>query len=304
MQDFYREAAGTELMTGIVIAHQTFGDMLRWNPHFHAIVLEGGFDDEGTFYYIPFSGLDSMIEVFRRRVIEMLMGRGLLKEDLAENLLSWRHSGFSIDNSVRIFDDQTRENLAEYMARPPLSLKKIRHEPFKSRVLFHTTYSQYFKQNVKMFEVLDFIAELTQHIPPKGVQLIRRYGLYSSRIKGRWSEIAYVVERAPNGWKASHELAADDPRELSFEPLAESETVEVDAACRKQAWARLLEKVYEVDPLVCPKCGSEMKVIAVIQEPEEIRRILAHLVKIAGGRPAFTARIRFNFVKLTNITIL
>jgi len=287
IQDFYREAAGTELMTGIVIAHQTFGDMLRWNPHFHAIVLEGGFDDEGTFYYIPFNGLDSMIEVFRRRVIGMLMDRGLLKADLAENLLSWRHSGFSIDNSVRIFDDQTRENLAEYMARPPLSLTKIRHEPFKSRVLFHTTYSEYFKQNVKMFDSLDFIAELTQHIPPKGVQLIRRYGLYSSRIKGRWSEMTYVVERAPSGWKASHAVATDYPEELGFEPLSELETVEIDADCRKQAWARLLAKVYEVDPLVCPKCGSVMKVIAVIQEPEEIRRILGHLVKIGRSPPGF-----------------
>jgi len=28
MQNFYHEAAGIELMTGIVIAHQTFGDML------------------------------------------------------------------------------------------------------------------------------------------------------------------------------------------------------------------------------------------------------------------------------------
>ena len=74
-----------------------------------------------------------------------------------------------IQYSVRIFDDQTRENLAEYMARPPLSLKIIRHEPFKSRVLFHTTYSEYFQQNVKMFDALDFIAELTQHIPPRGV---------------------------------------------------------------------------------------------------------------------------------------
>ena len=34
MQDFYCEAAGIVLLTGIVIAHQTFGDMLRWNPHF------------------------------------------------------------------------------------------------------------------------------------------------------------------------------------------------------------------------------------------------------------------------------
>lgn len=41
--EFYDEAAGRSLLAGIVVAHQTFGDMLRWNPHFHAIVLEGGF---------------------------------------------------------------------------------------------------------------------------------------------------------------------------------------------------------------------------------------------------------------------
>lgn len=161
LAEFYHEAAGRLLLTGIVVAHQTFGDMLRWNPHFHAIVLEGGFDGEGTFVYIPFSGLQSMVEVFRRRVIKLLVERGMLNEHFARNLLSWRHSGFSIDNSVRILDDSARESLAEYIARPPISLKKIRYEPFKGRVLFHTTYSHYFKQNLHMFEALDFLADLT-----------------------------------------------------------------------------------------------------------------------------------------------
>ena len=55
----------------MVAAHQSFGDMLRWNPHLHAIVLEDGFDNDGTFFYIPFSGLDSMVEVFRRRVVTL-----------------------------------------------------------------------------------------------------------------------------------------------------------------------------------------------------------------------------------------
>jgi hypothetical protein len=158
--------------------------MLRWNPHFHAIVLEGGFDDEGTFFFIPFSGLHSMVEVFRHRVITLLVQRKLLNEDFARNLLSWKHSGFSIDNSVRILDQSSQESLAEYIARPPISLKKIRYEPFKGRVLFHTTYSEYFKENLHMFDALDFLAELTQHIPPKRLQLIRRYGLYASRTKG------------------------------------------------------------------------------------------------------------------------
>jgi hypothetical protein len=47
IQDFYHEAAETALMTGMVIAHQTLGDMLRWNPHFHAMVLEGGLSNAG-----------------------------------------------------------------------------------------------------------------------------------------------------------------------------------------------------------------------------------------------------------------
>ncbi len=43
---------------------------------------------------------------------------------------------------------------------------------------------------------------------------------------------------------------------------------------------------YEVDPLVCPKCGSQMKVIAFITEPRVIRRILDHLKKKAHSKRA------------------
>ena len=60
IKEFYKEAAGKETSTGMVISHQTFGDMLRWNPHFHCLVLEGGFDDEGNFVYIPSSDLKKM----------------------------------------------------------------------------------------------------------------------------------------------------------------------------------------------------------------------------------------------------
>ncbi|MBN2554104.1 MAG: transposase, partial [Spirochaetales bacterium] len=29
----------------MVLAYQSAGEFLRWNPHFHCIVLEGGFDE-------------------------------------------------------------------------------------------------------------------------------------------------------------------------------------------------------------------------------------------------------------------
>ena len=33
----------------------------------------------------------------------------------------------------------------------------------------------------------------------------------------------------------------------------------------RRAWAYLVAKVYEVDPLVCPDCGSRMKIIALCE---------------------------------------
>ncbi len=74
----------------------------------------------------------------------------------------------------------------------------------------------------------------------------------------------------------------DSPAE--FDPFPDADPVE--SQVYKHAWAGLLascEALRGGSPFICPKCGSEMKVIAVIQEREEIRRILRHLVK--HGRP-------------------
>ena len=94
-----------------------------------------------------------------------------------------------------------------------------------------------------MFDALDFLAKLTQPIPPKRLQLICRYGLYASRTKGRWADMPYVAERAPAGWKASHPTVVPHPDGPEFEPLGDGEEISVDA--RKHAWVRLLAKVYK-----------------------------------------------------------
>ena len=43
-------------------------------------------------------------------------------------------------------------------------------------------------------------------------------------------------------------------------------------------WAMLIKRVYEVDPLVCPKCGSIMKIISFIERCQQdvVERILRH----------------------------
>jgi hypothetical protein len=57
----------------------------------------------------------------------------------------------------------------------------------------------------------------------------------------------------------------------------------------RSAWARLLAKVYEVGALRCSRCGSPMKVLPVITDPSEVRRILLHLIKKGLAPPGMEA---------------
>lgn len=47
----------------------------------------------------------------------------------------------------------------------------------------------------------------------------------------------------------------------------------------------MIAKVYEVDPLICSQCGGEMKVVAVIMDFFEVKKILCHLVKTGKSPP-------------------
>jgi len=42
-------------------------------------------------------------------------------------------------------------------------------------------------------------------------------------------------------------------------------------------WALLLVRIYECLPLLCPRCGEAMRIVAFIQEPPVIERILRHI---------------------------
>ncbi|GAG04152.1 unnamed protein product, partial [marine sediment metagenome] len=71
----------------------------------------------------------------------------------------------------------------------------------EATVISYTSDNEFFKGETRTFPVMRFFLELTQHIPPRGSQYIRRYGLYASRTKGKWPGMPHVVRLAPPGWK-------------------------------------------------------------------------------------------------------
>ena len=108
-------------------------------------------------------------------------------------------------------------------------------------------------RNFQVLSPLDFLAEFTQHIPLKGSHLIRYYGWYSNK---SW------------GMRKKAEAATSE------EPANEEATTSRSS----QAWAMLIKRVYEVDPLSCPQCGGQMKVVSFIEPPQSdvIEEILKH----------------------------
>jgi transposase len=61
-----------------------------------------------------------------------------------------------------------------------------------------------------------------------------------------------------------------------------------------RGWAEMIRKVYEVDPMLCPQCGSRMKIIAFLTDYAVVDRIIGHLklTFVADKPPPLTELIR------------
>ena len=266
---------GVPAMVGAV---QTFGDLIHWHSHIHAIVPEGVFTDTGHFVHIPDIWRHRAADIWQERVFDLLLDEFKIDLDTAANMRAWRHSGFNVDHSVRIEagDNAGMQRLVEYISRCPFSLARMVTLNAEGKIVYRASKGKCFPfphtgdpvlperctppiqtlmagipRNFEVFDPLDFLAEVTQHIPNKGEHQIRYYGFYSNKKRGMQEK-----KVAP---------AAGQP--------------EPDTTYRRKCrmtWAALIKCVYEVDPLKCPKCGGEMRIVSFIEQELVVEKILRH----------------------------
>ncbi len=78
-------------------------------------------------------------------------------------------------------------------------------------------------------------------------------------------------------------------------PAQQAKPAECEAGCPhhrpvRLSWAKLLQRVFEIDMEHCPNCGGELKIIAAILEAPVIEKILTHLGLQARAPPRAPAR--------------
>jgi len=152
----------------------------------------------------------------------------------------------SFHSRVRAKTKSESEWVGKYMIRPLLSLERLSFMEPEGKVGYRHGQGA---GDQETMDYLEFIARVTSHIPDKGQVMVRYYGLYANAHRGK-------VRKAS--------LTAFPLR------IVEDELQRVPS----KGWATMIRKVYEVDPMVCPKCGGQMKVVAFLTEYAVVDRII------------------------------
>jgi len=247
-----------DAVPGASIAVQTYGDFLNFNPHLHAIVSDGCFFKDGDFHMAPGFMLEDLEKIFQYEVFKMLKKEGKITEAVIENMLSWHHSGFHVYIGDRIFSDDQASlgNLARYIIRACFSQERMVYIPAEDSHdgTAKVVYTSKDRKSRKTFNAMDWLARLVTHIPSRYEQTVRYYGHYSNKSRGMRKKAGRDADGIP----------AVIPNEMSSKEF-------------RQNWARLIQKIYEVDPLICPECQGQMRIISFIEELDIIEKILRHL---------------------------
>ncbi|MCE7939927.1 MAG: IS91 family transposase [Chloroflexi bacterium CFX6] len=262
--------SGPAARLGAVAFIHRFGSTLNAHLHFHCAVIDGVFEPgAGGVVFHAATGLDATAITkvqaqVRRRLLRGFVRRGLLPGDDAQAMAQWQHGGgFSLDASVRIAaaDRAGRERLLRYCTRPPFALDRLR-ERDPEHLLYESAKPGPGGNGPQILTPLQLLDRLAVLVPPPRVHRHRYFGVLAPNSPLR----AAVTALAPGATTAP---PAPPPEPPTVEPAYRR--------AARYAWAMLLARIYEVFPLVCSRCGAEMRIIAFITDPSTIRNILLHV---------------------------
>lgn len=174
--------------------------------------------------------------------------------------------GFDLHANVWVPpNDRARlEQLCRYVLRPPLAQDRLRLRA-DGRVLVKLKTAWRDGTSHLLFEPIEFLEKLAALTPRPEVNLLIYHGVLAPHAQGRRRVVAY-------GRTASKD---PDARGAGALPVCDG----ARAACQPRywAWAALMRRAFEIDVLACPRCGGRLRLIATVEDPGVIRKILAHL---------------------------
>ena len=226
---FHKDNKTEKFTPGFICVLHTFGRDLKWNPHIHCLLSEGGIGNSGLWRGKSHFPYDYLRRAFRTALLN------LLEEKLGPSFKKEKSKCYRIHKKgFYVFAKPNRCNpavvakyIGRYLGRPVIATSRIDSYDGEN-VTFHYNRHEDNKLITETVPAMEFISRLIQHIPEKHFKQIRYYGLYA-----RNRESDEKLNRAIS--KDKHRVI------LSF-----------------NRWRECTLFSFGYDPLKCPCCGQTM----------------------------------------------
>lgn len=227
---FFKMNKSKNFTPGFIMVLHTFGRDLKWNPHIHCLIFEGGYSDDGFWRNVKHFDYTFLRNAFRTALLnEMESKIGSSFKKVKAKCYREHQQGFYVYAKPNLCDPRiVVKYIGRYLGRPVIATSRI-DKYDGEMVTFHYNRhedEQYIEETIPAME---FIQRLIRHIPEKHFKMIRYGGIYA-----RHREIDSKLYRAIS--KSKHHIYR------SF-----------------NQWRTAILSSFGYDPLVCPDCQHRME---------------------------------------------
>ena len=226
---FLKVSKSRNFTPGFIMVLHTFGRDLKWNPHIHCLISEGGYSDDGFWRHINHFNYTYLRNAFRTALLNELEHRiGKSFKKVKAKCYEEHKQGFYVYAKPNKCDPNTViKYIGRYLGRPVIATSRI-DKYDGEMVTFHYNRHEDDKLITETIPAMDFIKRLIRHIPEKNFKMIRYGGIYA-----RHREIDKKLYRAIS--REKHHIFR------SF-----------------NQWRTAILSAFGYDPLECPDCKCKM----------------------------------------------
>ena len=188
--EFFTIITHRKINVGVIVVLHPFGKDMKFQPHLHLLITEGGFDNNGNFVKCSYVPADGFRKKWRYEVLKNFQSSGMpnqlatkMYDKYPNGFYVWLHKRGRIEHPKFII-----KYVGRYVRHPAVANSRIFYFDGKIVKFFYTN-NEDIQINVSM-TIEHFITSLIQHIPPPQFKMIRYYGAYARRTKRKYGLVA------------------------------------------------------------------------------------------------------------------
>ena len=207
---FHKQNKSRNFTPGFIMVLHTFGRDLKWNPHIHCLITEGGYSDDGFWKNINHFNYNYLRNAFRTALLnemETLLGPSFKK--VKAKCYTDHKQGFYVYAKPNKCDPSiVTKYIGRYLGRPVIATSRI-DKYDGEQVTFHYNRHEDDKYVVETIPAMEFIQRVIRHIPEKHFKMIRYGGLYArhrdidKKLYRAISKEAHPIYRSLNQWRTA-----------------------------------------------------------------------------------------------------